>query len=86
MQMGDAAKAVEHQESSALVDVFFETYHEALREAQRRKTTLVDPMITRIEESPYGGYRVWSMPTDVYVDLLSENLPTRSGKLGKVPA
>lgn len=86
MQMSDAVKAVEDRESAALVDAFFETYHEALREAQRRKAALGDPMITRIEESPYGGYRVWSMPTDVYVDLLSENLPTRRVKLGKVPA
>jgi hypothetical protein len=86
MQMSDAAKVVEPQESAALVDAFFETYHEALREAQRRKAASVDSMITRIEESPYGGYRVWSMPADVYVDLLSDNLPTRSVKLGKVPA
>jgi hypothetical protein len=85
--MSDSTRSLQDRESTAFVDAFFETYAEAMREAQHRKMTLGDPIITRIEESPYGGYRVWSMPADVYIDLISENLPTSHPiKFGKVPA
>lgn len=52
-------------------DAYFETEHSALREVRRRRS---DPALqdfaTRMEESPYGGYRVRSMPADVEVEFM----------------
>ncbi len=50
---------------------FHKTVHEAYAEVRRRKS---DPafqdMIVRVEPSGYGGFRVRSMPADLYVDQL----------------
>ena len=72
-------------------DVHFDNYADAYAEARRRRLDVSsgEAIITRIEDSPYGGYKVWSMPLEVYADLLSENFNTGllvSGRLPKIPA
>lgn len=55
----------------AIDDVFCGTLGEAMAEIGRRKRGAnADGMITRFEESPYGGYRVYSVPADFAVDEL----------------
>ena len=69
-------------------DAFFDGFTEARKELERRQLLSAqgEATISKMEESPYGGFRVWSMPTDVYIDLLSEGFgvgsiaPTRLGK------
>jgi hypothetical protein len=55
------------------LDTFHGTMAEALVEAQRRKS---DPtgkdMVIRVEPSRYGGFRVRSTPSDLYVDQLTD--------------
>ncbi len=46
-----------------------DTFEEALAELHRRKSA-ADGVITRLEESPYGGYRVYSTPVELLVDDL----------------
>jgi hypothetical protein len=54
-------------------DTFHDTIAQAMEEVARRRS---DPqgkeLVTRVERSPYGGYRVRPMPADFYVDLLSD--------------
>lgn len=59
-------------------DSFHKTMEEALEEVERRRA---DPqgheLVTRISRSPYGGFRVRSMPADYYVDILADGpIPT----------
>ena len=65
-----------NQPSSMIADAYFDSFIDAHAELQKRNSSqAIDVgMITRVVESPYSGYRVWSMPADVYVDLLTENL------------
>ncbi len=54
-------------------DTFHKTMGEAMDEVARRRA---DPqgkeLMTRIERSPYGGYRVRSMPADFFVDTIAD--------------
>ncbi len=56
------------------LDSFHETIGDALAEASRRKS---DPshkdMVVRVEKSGYGGYRVRSTPSDLYIDQLTDS-------------
>ena len=60
-------------------DAFFDTMREAMEEAQRRKA---DPklkdFLTRVEPSSYGGFRVSSMPAEIFVDQLADGFLTPS--------
>jgi hypothetical protein len=64
--------------------MFSDSFHtrlaDAMKEASRRRA---DPkardLITRVEESPYGGYRVRSMPADFYVDQIADGPGMFSG-------
>ena len=52
-------------------DVYCKTLDEAIKESARRKRDAkVAGVITRFEKSPYGGYRVYSLPADTLVDDL----------------
>ncbi len=55
------------------LDSFHETMREAYIEANRRKSdpTFKD-MIVRVEPSRYGGFRVRSTPSDLYIDQLTD--------------
>ena len=62
-------------------DTFHKTMEEALEEIARRRS---DPqgkeMVTRVARSPYGGFRVRSVPADYYVDLLADGpVPISTG-------
>jgi hypothetical protein len=54
-------------------DSFHKTMQEAMEEVARRRA---DPqgkeIVTRIQSSPYGGFRVRSLPADLYVDMLAD--------------
>lgn len=62
------------QQRTGFADRYFEPFAEAHQERVRRVAAQSEDnlMITRIEESPYGGYVVRSIPADVYVDLVAE--------------
>jgi hypothetical protein len=57
--------------------MFADTFHDhladAMKEAARRRA---DPaareLVTRVDDSPYGGYRVRSVPADFYVDQIAD--------------
>ena len=61
-------------------DTFHDTKAAAMKEVARRRA---DPasrdLVTRVEDSPYGGYRVRSMPADFYVDQLADGPGIFSG-------
>jgi hypothetical protein len=64
-------------------DTFHKTMREAIDEVARRRS---DPsgkgLVTRIETSPYGGYRVHSMPADYYIDMLADGpMPVSTGRI-----
>jgi hypothetical protein len=54
-------------------DTFHKTMRQAMDEVARRRA---DPqgreLITRIERSPYGGFRVRLMPADFFVDTIAD--------------
>jgi len=53
------------------LDSFHDTMREAYIEANRRTSDPAFPdMIIRVEPSRYGGFRVRSIPADLYIDQL----------------
>ena len=52
------------------VDTFHNTMADAMEEVARRRS---DPngaeLITRVEPSPYGGFRVRSVPADIWLEM-----------------
>ncbi len=61
------------------LDSFHNTMAEALAEAQRRKSEPSGKdMVIRVEPSRYGGFRVRSTPSDLYIDQLTDG-PFMSG-------
>jgi hypothetical protein len=62
-------------------DSFHDTMEEALEEvARRRADSQGKELVTRVERSPYGGFRVRSMPAEYYVDLLADGpVPAGTG-------
>jgi hypothetical protein len=56
-----------------LPDSFHETMPDAMRELERRRKVAGErDCISRIEPSPYGGYRVRSIPVDFLVDMATD--------------
>jgi len=56
-----------------IADAFFASLSEAMGEAKRRRANPdIKDYLTRVEESPYGGYRVRSFPAELYVDQLAD--------------
>ena len=61
-------------------DMYCETFDEVIEEVTRRRkvrgTDTAGALITKYEETPYGGYRVYSIPADLVVDdLVDPSLP-----------
>ena len=67
---------------------YFDTRDEALAEVHRRKTNPEEGgVIVRIEESGYGGYKVVSIPVDLYIDsIANEGLPGLAPSSAKAKA
>ena len=62
--------------AASTATVYCKTLDEALQEVARRRSTKTPGVITRYEKSPYGGYRVYSVEAEVFVDdLLDPVLP-----------
>ena len=59
---------------------YFKTKIQALEEIKRRRTAYGGEMITRCEETPYGEYRVYSVPADIFVDDLTDPLMPNTGR------
>lgn len=56
---------------SLFTDFYCDTIDSAFEEISRRKAMQgTKSIITRYEESPYGGFRVYSMSAEVFVDDL----------------
>ena len=65
-------------------DSFHERFAEAMAEAARRRAApQADELVTRVERSPYGGFRVRSVPADFFVDQLVDGPASFSGGSGR---
>ena len=57
---------------SVVQDVHCDTIDEVFEEIRRRKSSPgAEAAVTRFEESPYGGYRVYSVDAETLVDELA---------------
>ena len=55
-------------------DTFQDRLADARVEADRRRADKNGyDLVTKVETSPYGGYRVRSMPADYYVDRIADD-------------
>ena len=84
----ESRKALERTMSTSVLpvgDVYCKTFDEAVREMGRRKRDAhAHGMIVSFEESPYGGYRVYSVPADTVVDdLVDPILPSTRHRHGR---
>ncbi len=56
-----------------LSDTFHRTMTEAMEEASRRRANPVfKDFLTRVEPSPYGGFRVRSFPAELFIEQLAD--------------
>ncbi len=56
-----------------IADSHHDTRQEAFEEASRRKASPVAPdAVTRIDESPYGGYRVYTVSLSLAMEVFSD--------------
>lgn len=74
-----------------IADSYHDTMQEALQEASRRKASPVAPdAVTRIDESPYGGYRVYtvslSLAMEVFSDMAESGVLPGPSSGGKSPS
>ena len=54
-------------------DSYHDTRQEAFEEASRRKTSPPAPdAVTRIDESPYGGYRVYTVSLSLAMEVFTD--------------
>lgn len=69
----------------AVGDVYCRSLDEAMKETARRKRDApAAGVIVSFEKSPYGGYRVYSVPADTVVDdLVDPVLPSTSRGHGR---
>lgn len=61
------------------VDTFHDTMQEAMEERRRRKAEGTGAYVVRIDPSGHGGYRVRSIPTELFVDEIAESITTFGG-------
>jgi len=54
-------------------DTFHDSMEDAFRDAQVRKMG-AEPVIVTVEPSPYGGWRVRSLPAEFAVDMMSDTI------------
>lgn len=65
-----------------IADSYHDTRQEAFEEASRRKASPVAPdAVTRIDESPYGGFRVYTVSLRVAMEVFAD-----MAESGVVPA
>lgn len=58
---------------TVLSDSFHKTMSEAVAEAARRRANpALKDVLTKVEPSPYGGFRVRSYPADLFIDQLAD--------------
>ncbi|WP_419937142.1 hypothetical protein [Candidatus Palauibacter sp.] len=67
-------------------DSHCETRQEAIAEvARRRASPVVHDAVTRFDESPYGGYRVYTVSLEtameVFVDMVDSGLSSESASV-----
>jgi hypothetical protein len=63
-------------------DSYHKTHSAALDEVQRRRDLArTEQLITRIEKSPYGGYRVRSVPAEFILDHFADSSMLIGGSL-----
>ncbi len=56
-------------------DAYFDSLDEALDELhQRRSDPASQGILSRMEKSPYGGYRVWSITAEMYAEMLVDGI------------
>ena len=68
-------------------DTFHKDFREAMEESGRRRAEPGSAAyLTRVERSPYGGYRVRSIPADLFVDQLIDGVPFTSSMHRRIPA
>ena len=60
----------------SLKDFYCDTIEEAFAELRRRKSA-AEGVITRLNQSGYGGYRVHSVPVELFVDDLVDPIQPR---------
>ena len=54
-------------------DAYFATRHEAFEEVCRRKASPVVPdAVTRLDESPYGGFRVYTVSLSHAMEMFAD--------------
>lgn len=68
---------------SLLPDAYCDTIDDVFAEIRRRKALPgAETAITRFEESPYGGYRVYSVDAEFVVDELVNPIQPRIPRSG----
>lgn len=56
-----------------IADSYHDTRQEAFEEASRRKASPVAPdAVTRVDESPYGGYRVYTVSLSLAMEVFAD--------------
>ena len=56
-----------------LSDTFHRTTADAMGEASKRRANpAFKDFLTRVEPSPYGGFRVRSFPAELFIDQLAD--------------
>ena len=69
------------------IDVYVETYDQALEEASlRRQRAMTDQIITEILQVPDGRYMVHSELADFYLEGLISNMPRPFGAATRIKA
>ena len=59
-------------------DFYCDKLDQVFEEIRRRKSAPgAESVITRFEESPYGGYRVYSVDAEIFVDELLDPIQPR---------
>lgn|GEM_PF-6578261 len=53
-----------------LTETYFNDHSQALEEAARiRASSRTSDVVVKIDESPYGGYRIRVIPTEIAIDM-----------------
>ena len=77
----NAEDSANSEAAFTITPVYVKTELEAIAESRRRRDR-EDGMITTWEQSPYGGYRVYSVPVDMVVDeLIKPTVPQITGNI-----
>ena len=58
-----------------LEPTYCKTQEEARKEMERRRAADSESVIVKCDKSPYGGFRVYSIPVDSYIDDLIYPVP-----------